>query len=290
MTSTKANEDFPGAYSGQGRSWERKTREAVGLLSDKHGYSPGVVLQTRPPATITATAVSVPAEERQQYGRHYIGVDEGGTITPRKLATSLGTPAPTVPLPPMTPGTIPAQAPASDTGAGGSNVTGATDVTGQPPNLMPIEGDHQILNPEAIPDAKWKKLKVYVYNWILAKVGEEHRYLVQETTQVGDIEQSFKDLRGVAESNPKQFVETMARSIEELQLTEVSQETYAHQLQVFCAKQYGYFESIEASTANGLTEDKFVEIMIKKQGLLDDAKLSHAGENLEGQLINVGPG
>ena len=27
-------EDFPGAYSGQGRSWEIKTREAIGLLPD----------------------------------------------------------------------------------------------------------------------------------------------------------------------------------------------------------------------------------------------------------------
>ena len=69
MASTKGiSEDFPGAYSGQGRSWERKTREAVGLLSDKHGYSPGVVLQTRPPATITATAVTVPARPCELIG------------------------------------------------------------------------------------------------------------------------------------------------------------------------------------------------------------------------------
>ena len=35
--------DFPGACSGKGRSWERKKREEIGLLPDKHGFSPGIV-------------------------------------------------------------------------------------------------------------------------------------------------------------------------------------------------------------------------------------------------------
>ena len=96
-------EDFPGAYSGKVSSWERKTRLAVDLLDDQHGYSPGVVLRARAPATTTATAVTMPDAERRQYGKNYIGVREGSTITPRKLAASLNTPAPTVPLPPLTP-------------------------------------------------------------------------------------------------------------------------------------------------------------------------------------------
>ena len=46
-----------------------------------------------------------------------------------------------------------------------------------------------------------------IYTWILAHVGEEHRYLVQDTTEVGDIERLFENLRGSAESDPEQLVE-----------------------------------------------------------------------------------
>ena len=52
MANEAENEgSFPGAYSGQGRSWERKTREAIGLLPEKYGFQPKVVLSTRAPAT-----------------------------------------------------------------------------------------------------------------------------------------------------------------------------------------------------------------------------------------------
>ena len=65
MASTKGiSEDFPGAYSGQGRSWELKTKEAIELLPDKYGFQPKVVLSARAPPTITATAVDVPMHER----------------------------------------------------------------------------------------------------------------------------------------------------------------------------------------------------------------------------------
>ena len=77
MANEAENEgSFPGAYSGQGRSWERKTREAIGLLPEKYGFQPKVVLSTRAPATITATAVEVPMCERQQFGSSYIGVKD----------------------------------------------------------------------------------------------------------------------------------------------------------------------------------------------------------------------
>ena len=98
MASTKGtSEDFPGAYSGQGRSWELKTKKAIELLPDKYGFQPKVVLSARAPPTITATAVDVPMHERAQYGSAYIAVSVGaGQITPRKLAASLNTPAATV--------------------------------------------------------------------------------------------------------------------------------------------------------------------------------------------------
>ena len=95
MPSTKGiSEDFPGAYSGQGRSWELKTKEAIELLPEKYGFQPKVVLSARAPPTITATAVDVPMHERAQYGSAYIAVSDGaGQVTPRKLAAPLNTPA-----------------------------------------------------------------------------------------------------------------------------------------------------------------------------------------------------
>ena len=91
MTTKWIGPDFPGAYSGKVRSWERKKREEIGLLPDKHGFSPGIVLGDKPAETIMATAVQVPQCERKRYGSSYIGVMEGKMITPRKLASSLMT-------------------------------------------------------------------------------------------------------------------------------------------------------------------------------------------------------
>ena len=42
---------------------------------------------------------------------------------------------------------------------------------------MPNSGEHEVCNPEFVPDDKWKKLREYVYSWVLAKVGQEHYYL-----------------------------------------------------------------------------------------------------------------
>ena len=92
-TTTALLEKFPGAYSGAGEAWERKAREAIGLLPDRHGFSPSVVLGPKPPDTIMAEAKPVPQEERQQYGRNCIGVMTGKTVTPRKLAKSVVFPA-----------------------------------------------------------------------------------------------------------------------------------------------------------------------------------------------------
>ena len=99
-TTTGHLEQFPGAYSGTGAAWERKAKEAIGLLPDRHGFSPSVVLGPKPPDTIMAEAKPVPQEERQQWGRNYIGVMIGKTVTPRKLAKSLNTPLRTAPTRP----------------------------------------------------------------------------------------------------------------------------------------------------------------------------------------------
>ena len=127
-----------------------------------------------------------------------------------------------------------------------------------------------------VPENIWKKLKTYVYTWILAHVGEEHRYLVQDTTEVGDIERLFENLRGSAESDPEQFVETVAKKIEKLELVKVDPGKYAHQLQHFCATQYDYYNSIVKSSANGISERQFVDIMIKKVALTMPSLKFHA--------------
>ena len=86
---------FPGADSGKGRAWEDRIKVAVRLLPERDGHRPGVVLEARAPAKLTMTAVQVSMSERQLYGSNYIGVaDSNGRVTPRKLASSLATPAP----------------------------------------------------------------------------------------------------------------------------------------------------------------------------------------------------
>ena len=93
MAATKTIEQFPGVYSGQGRSWEKRIKTRINLLRPVDGIRPKVALEPRAPNTITATAAVVSEEERIAYGAGYIGVDNGkGTVTPRKLATTMATP------------------------------------------------------------------------------------------------------------------------------------------------------------------------------------------------------
>ena len=87
MTTIKIVPDFPGAYGAKVDAWERQKRKEIALMPEREGYRPGIVLKPRPTATITATAVQVSEEERAQFGKHYIGVQEGGSITPRKLSS-----------------------------------------------------------------------------------------------------------------------------------------------------------------------------------------------------------
>ena len=58
MTTKWNGPDFPGAYSGKVRSWERKKREEIGLLPDKHGFSPGIVLGDKPAEGSSKSSIS----------------------------------------------------------------------------------------------------------------------------------------------------------------------------------------------------------------------------------------
>ena len=108
MAATKTIEDFPGAYSGQGRSWERMVRGQIEVLPLRDGLKPKLVLKPRAPPTLTVTAATVEESDRSKYGSTYVGVaDKTGKVTPRKLARSLEDPVSGVStLPPAT--TVPA--------------------------------------------------------------------------------------------------------------------------------------------------------------------------------------
>ena len=77
MSSDKTIDGFPGVYSGQGRSWEKRIKTKINLLRPVDGISPKVALEPRAPNTITATAAVVSEEERVACGAGYIGVDNG---------------------------------------------------------------------------------------------------------------------------------------------------------------------------------------------------------------------
>ena len=59
MAATKTIEDFPGAYSGQGRSWERMVRGQIEVLPMRDGLKPKIVLQPRAPPTLRVMAAPV---------------------------------------------------------------------------------------------------------------------------------------------------------------------------------------------------------------------------------------
>ena len=70
MAATKTIEDFPGAYSGQGRSWERMVRGQIEVLPLRDGLKPKLVLQPRAPPTLTVTAATVEEPDRSKYSTH----------------------------------------------------------------------------------------------------------------------------------------------------------------------------------------------------------------------------
>ena len=47
MATAKTIMDFPGAYSGQGRSWEERIKTKINLLPPVDGIAPKVALQDR---------------------------------------------------------------------------------------------------------------------------------------------------------------------------------------------------------------------------------------------------
>ena len=114
MATTKTIQDFPGAYSGQGRSWERMVRGQIEVLPPREGLKPKIVLMPRATPTMTVTAVSVDEKDRAKFGSSYVGVDDGsGKVTPRKLARTLEDPVSGIStLPPAT------TTPASTSGTG----------------------------------------------------------------------------------------------------------------------------------------------------------------------------
>ena len=71
MATTKTIEQFPGVYSGQGRSWEKRIKTRINLLRPVDGIRPKVALEPRAPNTITATAAVVSEEERIAYGARF---------------------------------------------------------------------------------------------------------------------------------------------------------------------------------------------------------------------------
>ena len=78
MAAAKITPNFPGAYSGQVDTWEEEIRDQVSLLPAYEGYRPRLALAPRPPDTIEAEAQAVSDDERSKFGKHYIGVREGG--------------------------------------------------------------------------------------------------------------------------------------------------------------------------------------------------------------------
>ena len=83
MSADKTIEQFPGVYSGQGRSWEKRIKTKINLLRPVDGIAPKVALQPREPNSITATAAVVSEEERGRRQGHgdpsQACNDDGGT-------------------------------------------------------------------------------------------------------------------------------------------------------------------------------------------------------------------
>ena len=91
-----AQTDIPQTPTGRDPARKRPRGKAEGagaiaLMPERAGYRPGIVLKPRPTATITVAAVQVSEEERAQFGKHYIGVQEGGN-SPRLARLALRRP------------------------------------------------------------------------------------------------------------------------------------------------------------------------------------------------------
>jgi hypothetical protein len=76
----------------------------------------------------------------------------------------------------------------------------------------------QVTNPKYINDEIWDKLHVWVHNWFLQRIPEEHQHLVEDVKR-GDVQDLLVKVFGLAARNPMEYCRTTKEKMEVLPST-----------------------------------------------------------------------
>ena len=71
----------------------------------------------------------------------------------------------------------------------------------------------QVPNEKFIDDEDWFNLKVYVHNFFLQRIPEEHQHLVEDVRE-GNLEELLVRVFGLATRDPEQYVQTIKAKIQ----------------------------------------------------------------------------
>jgi hypothetical protein len=82
-------------------------------------------------------------------------------------------------------------------------------------------------NPDYVTDQVWKKLHVWVHNWVLQRTPEEHQHLV-EGVKEGDIKDLLNKVFGLAARDPQQYCKAVKQKMKTGRLAMETFDLMAH--------------------------------------------------------------
>ena len=119
-------------------------------------------------------------------------------------------------------------------------------------------------NPKYVTDQVWEELHVWVHNWILQRIPEEHQHLVEDVKE-GDIKDLLDKVFGLAARDPQQYCKVVKQKMKTQRLTMETFDLMAHQ---WTLDQYVMFDTIQDADCMGeykykMAPTDFVEHMME---------------------------
>ena len=105
----------------------------------------------------------------------------------------------------------------------------------------------QVTNPKYINDEIWDKLHVWVHNWFLQRIPEEHQHLVEDVKR-GDVQDLLVKVFGLAARNPMEYCRTIKEKMKVLPPTIETFDLVAHQ---WVLDQFEMFDTIQDADCMG---------------------------------------
>jgi hypothetical protein len=130
----------------------------------------------------------------------------------------------------------------------------------QQPAATPITSVRQP-NPDYIPDTEWEELQVWVHNWFMQRIPEEHTHLVEDVRE-DNLDELIQKCLGLAARNPPEYCQIIKKKMKGLTLNFEVYDLVAHQWTI---DQFDMYDTIQDAKCMGeykMATSEFVENVI----------------------------